>query len=791
MNKKNFIEIGYMDSRLEKSMKTLTAEVLEQLTTSEKVRQTMAHIEAETDQEKKSQWKQQLPVVLFACQMTPNGERPSAQNGLAVESGFCLHDWDHMTESPRLFYIKNISGHERELGIVLAHITPRGEGLRLVTTMPDGEQVVQCQQRLATQFGMEQFADAKVKDITRLSFLPSKEYVMYLDKAGLFEHAPSPQNVTVSQQSGDTPRQNVIVPQQGSDTPQQNEIAPLQGSFAAQQSAMADQQAESQNGNVPQQNVAETFYYNGIKYSSIIEALLKRLATQGVAKVGERNNVLFMLVRELRHICEYNFQTVYMLVSPYFRGLPDAEIRKTIGSAIATNGRTITPMMRGVLNELKNESIDQQDDAEVVQQAKLPKVSAIEEMILSHYPKYLRSQVYMAMLPIWGLYGTHIRFDFLNGRENSLSFMTAVVGKSGSGKAFAAHLFDQMTQRIREQDVLERQKADEYVAQCNKAADDSEKPDDPRPRVRIYGDDITTSQFLEYLDNLQGEHGIQFTEEVARLQKAKRTIYGDNDDLYCKAFDNSVGGKESKSKMTRNIRIRIYLNTLFCGTPGAMHKFYNNPEGGLNNRIIYAFMPNERLKGFPHYGLFTDQERAQFEEVCDRLIEAGKDGKTRLPWLEKDILMLKNKWDKEDDENPDEVWYDLGKRSLEVAMRAGMLEWFLRKCPTDEKQKREIGKLVKWVAESMRQGVYAFCGKAYEEINEVDNAYQQSQSRMTKNKKLFSLLPDTFTTQDLITLRLQNGASANVAMVLCRWVADGLIRKVGDGRYQKVVQAVA
>ena len=163
----------------------------------------------------------------------------------------------------------------------------------------------------------------------------------------------------------------------------------------------------------------------------------------------------------------------------------------------------------------------------------------------------------------------------------------------------------------------------------------------------------------------------------------------------------------------------------------------------------------------------------------------------KLPWLEKDILLIKNRWDKEDDENPDEVWYDLGKRSLVVAMRVGVLEWFLRGCPSDEKEIREIGKVVRWMADAMRQGVYAFCGQAYEELNEVDNALQMNQSRMGKNKKLFSLLAEDFTTQDLISLRIQNGGNASVAMVISRWIADGLIRKVGNGRYQKVVIACA
>ena len=52
------IKIGYMDSRLEKSMKLLTAEVFKQLINSDKICQTMERIEATTDQEEKSRLKQ-------------------------------------------------------------------------------------------------------------------------------------------------------------------------------------------------------------------------------------------------------------------------------------------------------------------------------------------------------------------------------------------------------------------------------------------------------------------------------------------------------------------------------------------------------------------------------------------------------------------------------------------------------------------------------------------------------------------------------------------------------------
>lgn len=750
MVKSIFIQIGYMDTLASKSMKRLTADVMESLMTSHQVATTMLRIEAESDEEKKNELKKGLPVVLFACQMPEDGVRPTAAT--AIPSGFCMHDWDGMPVSPREFYAEKIAGHEKELGIVLAHITPRGKGLRLVTVLEKGERIVDAQKRLASQFGMEQFADQKVKDLSRISFLPSIDYLLYVDKAGLFER------VAVTE------------------TPVQAENANPSTPVATQRPTLV--------ATAPK--VAENFpYEDGIKYSDIIEALLNRIATQGQPQVGERNDDLYLLVRELRHICEYNFDKIYMLVAPYFPSLQDAEIRRTISSAISSTGRSITPVMLGVLNELKNALLMQNIEPET-KRPKLPAVSEIEELVLSKYPKHLREQVYFSMLTIWGTYGTHIRFDYMDGRENSLSFMTSVVGKSGSGKAFAAHLFESLTKRIQAEDMLERMKADEYLSLCNRKGDNSEKPEDPRPRVRIYGDDITTSQLLEYLDNLKGEHGLQFTEEIARLQKAKKTIYGDNDDLYCKGFDNGVGGKESKSKQTRNIRIKIFLNTLFCGTPGAMHRFYNNPEGGLNNRVIFTFMPSVQLKGFPHYEKLNETEQKQLDEVIDRLIEAGKDGsKVRLPWLEEGITKINSKWSRDDDDNPNQVWRDLGKRSLVIAMRAGVLEWHLRGCPSDEKSQRDILKLVRWVADTVRRNMYLFSGDEYEAINERDNQLSQKHERQTKNKQLFAKLADEFTVQELATLRVQNGDNPDVRMVISRWVDHGMIEKIAQGRFRK------
>lgn len=335
---------------------------------------------------------------------------------------------------------------------------------------------------------------------------------------------------------------------------------------------------------------------------------------------------------------------------------------------------------------------------------------------------------------------------------------------------------------------MERKKDQEYQDKLNKRKDKDDYPDDPRARVRLFSDEITTSMMLEYLDNLGGEHGLQFTEEVARLCKAKKTHYGDNDDLYCKAFDNAIGGKESKNRQTRNIRIPIYLNTLFCGTPNSMHQFYNNPEGGLNNRVIFASMPKKRNTGIPFYADLSAEEEKQRDEVLDSLWKAGNEvdsGEFKFPFLDRFAERFIKQCDKEDNENPDETWRDLANRATVMGYRAGVLAYFLWGCPEDEKTIKLIVKFAKWVAESARISIYNFCGSEYDKINEMDN-YDGQKRRNSKNKKLFSVLGDRFTVNDVILVRTQNGDSKNVAMVISRWIADGLIRKQSDGTYTKL-----
>ena len=69
--------------------------------------------------------------------------------------------------------------------IALVHVTPSGEGLRLVFVMPEGEDLEGAQRWMAAQLEVEAY-DKAVKDYARASFAVPEEYILYIDEEKLF-----------------------------------------------------------------------------------------------------------------------------------------------------------------------------------------------------------------------------------------------------------------------------------------------------------------------------------------------------------------------------------------------------------------------------------------------------------------------------------------------------------------------------------------------------------------------------------------------------------------------------
>ena len=123
-------------------VRVCTPELLNQALDSELVARTCAEIEdalekcrrgeltREEYETQKAELKKRLPICTFHATFK-NGRR---KNEDAVPSGLCIYDLDDIP-NPRAKWAE-IEARRQELGILLAHISPSLEGLRLVFERP-------------------------------------------------------------------------------------------------------------------------------------------------------------------------------------------------------------------------------------------------------------------------------------------------------------------------------------------------------------------------------------------------------------------------------------------------------------------------------------------------------------------------------------------------------------------------------------------------------------------------------------------------------------------------------
>ena len=124
-------------------------------------------------EELKGRLKKQLPILTPHATFR-NGRRLNAD---AVPSGLSMYDLDHIPDPEGRW--REIEPRKEELGIVMAHITPSAEGLRLIFVIPDGKTLAEAQCWMAEQLGDQKY-DECVKDYARCSFIVPREYVLYM-----------------------------------------------------------------------------------------------------------------------------------------------------------------------------------------------------------------------------------------------------------------------------------------------------------------------------------------------------------------------------------------------------------------------------------------------------------------------------------------------------------------------------------------------------------------------------------------------------------------------------------
>lgn len=696
--------------------------------------------------DRKQALKRRLPIIIPHAASFRNGKRVSAD---AIPSGLAMLDVDHVS-NPRDWFESIDKQLLSDNRIYLVAITASGQGLRLIGERLERESIEAAQLRMATALNITEY-DAVTKDLARASYVVPRDYILWIYEAGLFSE----------EERSDLKELLALPPHVNSSSvsPEFDSGSPL---------ALGEGTGER--------------CYRGIPYSSIVQQLMLSIGAADGAEQGERNTVYFSLANYMRYICDFD-SALLLRILPDF-GLSEAERRQAISSAIGRPRKSQKPMvLQSAIAICEKEAhLDEQSPLEKSTALPLPELPRLLKLVCRRLPEDYRAAMIIASLPVLGTLATRIRFEYLDRQEQSLSFFSCITAPAASGKSFIRKPLDLLLTPINEQDAIEREKEQAYKEKLRASKNSKNQPEDPHACPRNNGVAISIAKLLQLLTYAEGKHLIGIGEEMDTLVKSERAgVWSQKSDIYRLAFDNAEYGQAYMSDSSFNAHIHVYYNLLLTGTPNSLRRFFKDLENGLATRVCFAQLPDTSFTEIPVFAPYTEAEKEEIIRWARRL--DAEQGTLVCPQLNTVIANWLEQKRQQAMEADSHAMDTLRRRAGVMGFRAGMLCYLLE----NRKFTKTVGQFAEWVAEYVFRNQMELWGEQMEQ--ELSGALEVLSGERGSAASLLALLPNEFTTADLIKLRARKGQSVKgsaISMVLNRWRGNGKIEKLSDTRWKKL-----
>ena len=727
---------------------------------------------------KKSELKRRLPAFCFHAHFK-NGRRLNAE---AVPSGLSILDIDHIKGSPEVFFNEKVKDRAKESGIVFAHKTPSGEGLRLVFVIPQGMGLVEGQQWLAQQIGLKEFDEA-CKDLARCSFAVPEEYVLFIDEEELFKEQP---------QQPQQPHPQPLSKGEGSDM--------LQDNPASTNNAPAK---------TPAEHSTPLSLGEGLGVRLLIFDLCREQA--GLKDVdinarGSRHNSLLAIlsVGAARLLSEAEAMAVAARRMPDFYKEPDCrqlihdfyakyhDDSKMMSATVQRINARAEQLAKQQQQSKDDKAQEEEGEKEVTEAATtqsanvfpdIPPIPGLKQS-LTGVPEQMRMPALCALLPMAASYADDVTFRYCDGREQRLGLMSIVVGEQASGKSVCKDIIDLWRQPMDEDDEQGRRKEDEWKKKRkNRRANERLDPE-PEVLIRDVPITISCSTLLKRLKNAQGHTLYSFCSELDTLRKTNGAgSWSSKYDIYRLAFDHDEWGQDYNSDQAESGMVSVGYNWTILGTYGALGKCFKgeNIENGLSSRVIVAEMPDSAFAPMPTFQDRKDRDAQAILEAVNTL--RAKHGFIDTPRLRKAIAQWVEDKRQQAMERIDRVMDTYRRRAAVIGMRCGVVACLL----SGEKETRHVIDFALMMAEYVLQEQCRLFG----DVLRKQYAADSDNTRKSKNRAVFDRLADTFTPHDILALK--NDISESTARtIICRWKEagwiDALPRHKGDKgmKYKKL-----
>ena len=713
---------------------------------------------------KKAELKRRLPAFCFHAHFK-NGRRLNAE---AIPSGLSILDIDHIP-SPETFYNEKVKERTKELGIVLVHMTPSAEGLRIVFTLPQKMTLAEGQQWLAGKLGLKDFDEA-CKDYARCSFAVPADYIFFIDKEQLFA-TPTPQKTDT-----DT-SENVATPTINQQHPQPTE-----------ETAATSNEAVDIDPNTE------------LLFDAFLAA--SGLAPAALNNKGTRHNSLVSLLSMgiCRLIPQEQLKAVIRQRMPeYSREADCQQLIKDFYEKYTNTNRPMSFQLRKIYTEsLRNKADSTSSSENDIEQFEAKRETeqqaqtACTNNILNTLPPVLRKTlegvpanmhmpVLCSVLPLAAAYADGVQVRYCDGQLHRLNLMSVIVGPQASGKSVCKSRVDLWMKQMLEDDARAREIEDKWKQEKKRRKANEKAPEDPCVLIRSVPITISCSTLLKRFKNSRGHTLFSFGEELDTLRKTNGAgSWSQKYDIYRLAFDNGVWGQDYNSDQAESGVVPVAYNFSILGTYGALKRCFKNDnvENGLSSRIFIAEMPDGAFAPMPVYGKEAEGLATDIDTAVTSL--RARQGFVETPLLRQAIGEWVEKKRIEAMADGDIVKDTYRKRAAVIGFRCGVVASLL-----EGEENEKVLYFARLTAEYILEKQCNFFGEAL--LSEYKSA-EQEMVRQSRNGFIFDKLPPVFTFNDLQKEKGANVSRNVINNIIYRWKKSGWIEKKEDGKWMKTRQ---
>lgn len=710
----------------------------------------------------KSERKKQLPIF------TPHATFPGGRrlNSDALPSGLSMYDVDHIP-APREFFREHVAARVRELGIVLAHVTPSTEGLRLFFVIPPGMGLEEAQSWMSHQLDDGTY-DQCVKDYARSSFAVPADYILYLDEAELFREREVQK----------------AKPHEGADigsissarNPASNSVDEKTGRAGGETFPEKENNRKEEETSVASDELA----FKGIPYADLIARWFRLTGGEPVA--GERNDRLHRLASHLRYITD-NDESLLLRIMPRY-GLDEEEMRTLIHSACTSKFCSMPRLMKDVLRQEEQERTH--TETELHSSVSVPppmprKLPSLIRLLVSRTPEIYRPAVAHAVFPSLAAHLWKVRFRYIDNVEHEATLMNVLMAGTGAGKDCISEPINRIMADIRLRDEENLRREREWKKEVNSKGANKDKRQRPEGLVIQEIDaDMTNPAFVMRTAEAEGHFLYTKLNEIDQFDALRGSGRGGQQfQIMCLAFDpgNRYGQtRVGTQSVTEKVTIRFNWNAATTIQKGKRY-FSRVLTDGPVSRINFCTIPEREIGAdMPVYGTYDASFDEQLRPFIENLTKAH--GRVDCPQAYRLALKLR-------EENAEFARLSQSRVYENLSFRANVIAW-LKACvlfvASGYRWDKTIEDFVRWSLQYDMWCKMEFFGAAIEEAQGGC-----ANTRTPGRRNLLELLSDEFSLTDAIRVRQSEGMDAEgVHGMLRQWVHRRYVTIVTKDNYSKL-----